>query len=92
MLKIINCINKNYKNKLKIFLDRRKLGKTIDTSIVSKIISSTVATFVGAVKVSAIPFCFLEYKSKLALKFHHFVGLKLLLNSIPKAVVLSKLS
>ena len=38
MLKIINCINKNYKNKLKIFLDRRKLGKTIDTSIVSKII------------------------------------------------------
>jgi len=38
MIKIINCNNKNYNNKLKLFLDRRRSGKTIDTSIVSKII------------------------------------------------------
>ena len=38
MLKIINCKNENYKNKLKIFLDRRRSGKIVDTSIVSKII------------------------------------------------------
>ena len=38
MLKIINCKNKNYKNKLKLFLDRRRSGKIVDTSIVSKII------------------------------------------------------
>ena len=38
MIKVINCKNKNYKNKLKIFLDRRRSGKIIDTSIVSKII------------------------------------------------------
>ena len=38
MIKLINCKNKNYKNKLKLFLDRRRSGKTVDTSIVSKII------------------------------------------------------
>ena len=38
MIKIINCKNKNYKSKLKIFLDRRRSGKIVDTSIVSKII------------------------------------------------------
>jgi len=38
MINVINCNNKNYKNKLKIFLDKRRLGKIIDTSIVSKII------------------------------------------------------
>ena len=38
MIKIINCKNKNYKNKLKFFLDRRRSGKIVDTSIVSKII------------------------------------------------------
>ena len=38
MIKIINCKNKNYKSKLKIFLEKRRSGKTIDTSIVSKII------------------------------------------------------
>ena len=37
-IKVINCKNKNYINKLKIFLDRRRSGKIIDTSIVSKII------------------------------------------------------
>ena len=39
MIKIINCKNKNYKQKLKIFLDRRRCGKIVDTSIVSKIIN-----------------------------------------------------
>ena len=38
MIKVINCKNKNYKNKLKIFLDKRRSGKIVDTSIVSKII------------------------------------------------------
>ena len=38
MIKIINCKNKVYKKKLKFFLDRRRSGKIIDTSIVSKII------------------------------------------------------
>ena len=38
MIKLINCKNKNYKNKLKLFLDRRRSGKIVDTSIVSKII------------------------------------------------------
>ena len=38
MLKIINCKNENYKNKLKIFLDKRRSGKIVDTSIVYKII------------------------------------------------------
>ena len=38
MIKIINCKNKNYKSKLKIFLEKRRSGKNIDTSIVSKII------------------------------------------------------
>ncbi len=38
MIKIINCNNKNYKNKLKIFLEKRRSGKIVNTSIVSKII------------------------------------------------------
>ena len=38
MIKVINCKNKNYKNKLKLFLDRRRYGKIVDTSIVSNII------------------------------------------------------
>ena len=38
MIKVINCRSKNYKNKLKDFLDKRRSGKNIDTSIVSKII------------------------------------------------------
>ncbi len=38
MIKLINCKNKNYKNKLKFFLDKRRSGKIVDTSIVSKII------------------------------------------------------
>tara|TARA_B100001250_G_scaffold73873_1_gene60329 strand:- start:21 stop:1286 length:1266 start_codon:yes stop_codon:yes gene_type:complete len=38
MIKIINCKNKVYKKKLNFFLDRRRSGKIIDTSIVSKII------------------------------------------------------
>ena len=38
MIKIINCKNKNYKNKLKFFLEKRRSGKIIDTSVVSKII------------------------------------------------------
>ncbi len=38
MIKIINCKDKNYKKKLNDFLSYRRSGKTIDTSIVSKII------------------------------------------------------
>ena len=38
MIKVINCKNKNYKNKLKIFLEKRRSGKIVDTSMVSKII------------------------------------------------------
>jgi len=38
MIKLINCKNKNYKNKLNFFLDKRRSGKIVDTSIVSKII------------------------------------------------------
>ncbi len=38
MIKVINCKNKNYKSKLKFFLERRRSGKNIDTSVVSKII------------------------------------------------------
>ena len=39
MIKIINCKNKKYKDKLKLFLDRRRSGKIVDTSIVCKIIN-----------------------------------------------------
>ncbi len=38
MIKVINCRSKNYKNKLKLFLDKRRSGKITDTSIVNKII------------------------------------------------------
>ena len=38
MIKEINCKNSNFKKKLKIFLEKRRSGKTINTSIVSKII------------------------------------------------------
>ena len=38
MIKIINCKNKNFNKKLKFFLDKRRCGKVIDTSIVPKII------------------------------------------------------
>ncbi len=38
MIKVINCKNNNYKSKLKFFLERRRSGKIIDTSIVYKII------------------------------------------------------
>mgnify|MGYP000111774863 FL=1 len=38
MIKIINCKNKNYKKKLINFLELRRSGKTIDTSIVARIL------------------------------------------------------
>ena len=38
MIKVINCRSKNYKNKLKDFLDKRRSGKNTDTSIVNKIL------------------------------------------------------
>ena len=38
MIKIINCKNKNYKNKLRIFLNKRRSGKSVDTSIVPRIL------------------------------------------------------
>ncbi len=39
MLKVINCKNKNYKNKLNFFLDNRRSGQSVDTSVVFKIIN-----------------------------------------------------
>ena len=38
MIKIINCKNKNYKKKLIAFLEIRRSGKTVDTSVVPKIL------------------------------------------------------
>jgi len=38
MIRVINCKNKNYNKKLNFFLDRRRSGKIVDTSIVYKII------------------------------------------------------
>ena len=38
MIKEINCKNSNFKKKLKIFLEKRRSGKNINTSIVLKII------------------------------------------------------
>ena len=38
MIKVLNCKNKNYLRKLIDFLDKRRLGKTADTSIVTKIL------------------------------------------------------
>tara|TARA_B100001250_G_scaffold290638_1_gene252405 strand:- start:469 stop:1737 length:1269 start_codon:yes stop_codon:yes gene_type:complete len=39
MIKILNCKTKNYKNKLTNFLEIRRSGKSIDTSIVPKILN-----------------------------------------------------
>jgi len=39
MIKILNCNNKNYKKKLIEFLEIRRSRKSIDTSIVSKILN-----------------------------------------------------
>ena len=38
MIKILNCKNKNYKNKLIEFLEIRRSRKSMNTSIVSKIL------------------------------------------------------
>ena len=38
MIKVINCKIKNYKRELQSFLDKRRYGKVVDTSIVPKII------------------------------------------------------
>ena len=38
MIKVINCKKKNYKRELLSFLDKRRSGKEVDTSIVPKII------------------------------------------------------
>ena len=38
MIKVLNCNNKNYINKLITFLNLRRSGKKIDTKIVAKII------------------------------------------------------
>ena len=38
MIKVINCKNKNYNKELLSFLDKRRSGKTTDTSIVPKIL------------------------------------------------------
>ncbi len=38
MIKVINCNKKNYKRELISFLDKRRSGKEVDTSIVPKII------------------------------------------------------
>ena len=38
MIKVINCNNKNYKKNLISFLNKRRSGKSVDTSIVPKIL------------------------------------------------------
>ena len=38
MIKVISCKKKNYKRELLSFLDKRRSGKEVDTSIVPKII------------------------------------------------------
>ena len=38
MIKVINCKKKNYKRELVSFLDKRRSGKVVDTSIVPKIL------------------------------------------------------
>ena len=38
MIKVISCKKKNYKRELISFLDKRRSGKEVDTSIVPKII------------------------------------------------------
>ena len=38
MIKVINCKKKNYKRELTSFLEKRRSGKAVDTSIVPKII------------------------------------------------------
>ena len=38
MIKVLNCNNKNYINKLINFLNLRRVDKKVDTKIVSKII------------------------------------------------------
>ena len=38
MIKVLNCNNKNYINKLINFLNLRRVNKKVDTKIVSKII------------------------------------------------------
>ena len=38
MIKVINCTKKNYKRELVSFLDKRRSGKLVDTSIVPKIL------------------------------------------------------
>ncbi len=39
MIKVINCNNKNYKKNLISFLNKRRSGKSVDTSIVPKILN-----------------------------------------------------
>ena len=38
MIKVLNCNNKNYINKLTKFLNLRRIGKNVDIKIVSKIL------------------------------------------------------
>ena len=38
MIRVLNCRNKNYKKKLVNFLEIRRLSKSIDTSVVPKIL------------------------------------------------------
>ena len=38
MIKVINCKKKSYKRELASFLDKRRSGKAVDTSIVPKIL------------------------------------------------------
>ena len=49
MIKVLNCKNKNYLRKLIDFLDKRRLGKTADTSIVTKILKDIKKNKIKAV-------------------------------------------
>ena len=50
MIKILSCKNKNYLTKLKDFLDKRRSKKSIDTSIVLKILADIKKNKLKAVK------------------------------------------
>ena len=55
MIKVINCKNKNYKKKIIDFLDKRRSGKNIDTSIVYKILKDQIVQFIQRMRENTTP-------------------------------------
>jgi len=60
MIKVINCKKKNYKRELVSFLDKRRSGKAVDTSIVPKILKDikikNIVAYVNNIVVFIIKF------------------------------------